>query len=48
MRGYRDLKLSGYEVFRFGAAELADHDRARTLVEDFFHDLYRSTGQTVT
>lgn len=30
MRGDRDLKLSGYEVFRFGAAEL--HLRVPVIV----------------
>jgi very-short-patch-repair endonuclease len=41
MRGDRDLKLSGYEVFRFGATELQDRERARTLLEQFFADLFR-------
>lgn len=41
MRGDRDLKLSGYEVFRFGATELQDRDRARTLLQQFFADLFR-------
>lgn len=44
VRGDRELKLSGYEVYRFGAAELADEERAGTLVEAFFRDLYRATG----
>lgn len=41
MRGDRDLKLSGYEVFRFGATELHDRERARTLLQQFFADLFR-------
>lgn len=41
MRGDRDLKLSGYEVFRFGATELLDRERARSLLEQFFADLFR-------
>jgi very-short-patch-repair endonuclease len=41
MRGDRDLKLSGYEVYRFGATELQDRDRARTLLQEFFADLFR-------
>jgi very-short-patch-repair endonuclease len=41
MRGDRDLKLSGYEVFRFGATELQDRDQARTLLQQFFADLFR-------
>lgn len=44
MRADRELKLSGYEVYRFGAAELADDERARAVVEAFFRDLYRTTG----
>lgn len=34
----RRLRLAGYEVFRFGGAELF-HDRSRRLVEDFFDKL---------
>jgi very-short-patch-repair endonuclease len=41
MRGDRDLKLNGYEVFRFGATELLDRERARTLLQQFFSDLFR-------
>ncbi len=41
MRGDRDLKLNGYEVFRFGATELLDRDRARAVLEPFFADLFR-------
>jgi hypothetical protein len=42
MRADRDLKLSGYEVFRFGAHELRDEEQARTTVRRFFHDLFRA------
>ena len=41
VRGDRDLKLSGYEVFRFGATELQDRDRGRALLQQFFADLFR-------
>lgn len=41
MRGDRDLKLSGYEVFRFGATELQDRERARGLLQQFFADLFQ-------
>jgi len=41
MRGDRDLKLSGYEVFRFGATELQNRDSARILLQQFFSDLFR-------
>ncbi|WP_431904681.1 hypothetical protein [Nonomuraea sp. bgisy101] len=36
----RDLKLSGYEVFRFGASELQDKQHAREMVQRFFRDLF--------
>ena len=41
MRGDRDLKLSGYEVFRFGAVELQDRERALSMLQQFFQDLFR-------
>lgn len=41
VRGDRDLKLSGYEVFRFGGTELHDRERARDLLQDFFADMFR-------
>ena len=41
MRGDRDLKLSGYEVFRFGATELQNRESARILLQQFFSDLFR-------
>ncbi|MET9069451.1 hypothetical protein [Streptosporangium sandarakinum] len=40
MKGDRDLKLSGYEVFRFGTDELDDPAQARPLLEQFFSDLF--------
>src|SRR5262249_20870943 len=46
MRGDRDLKLSGYEVFRFGATELLDRERARILLQQFFADLFRRFSVT--
>ncbi|MDG4834197.1 hypothetical protein O7627_33575 [Solwaraspora sp. WMMD1047] len=46
MRADRDLKLSGYEVFRFGAADLQDHPQTRTMVQRFFEDLFRAFGVT--
>jgi hypothetical protein len=45
-RADRDLKLSGYEVFRFGAIELTDPDSARSLLETFFADLFRRFSVT--
>jgi len=41
MSADRDLKLSGYEVFRFGAAELQDRQQTREMVQRFFEDLFR-------
>ncbi|MFI9561464.1 AbiJ-related protein [Nonomuraea endophytica] len=41
MKGDRDLKLSGYEVFRFGTDELDDPAQARPLLEQFFSDLFK-------
>jgi hypothetical protein len=46
VRGDRELKLAGYEVFRFGAAELQDREQARTLLRQFFADLFRRFGVT--
>lgn len=46
VRGDRDLKLAGYEVFRFGAVELRDRDAARALLRPFFADLFRRFGVT--
>jgi hypothetical protein len=41
----RDLRLAGYEVFRFGAAEL-DRHAGRTSLSDFFQTLFRRYGVT--
>jgi very-short-patch-repair endonuclease len=41
MRADRELKLSGYEVFRFGTAELEHEARARRVLEEFFVELFR-------
>ena len=35
----RDLRLKGYEVYRFGGAELTDTPAARQLLETFFNRL---------
>jgi very-short-patch-repair endonuclease len=35
----RDLRLKGYEVYRFGGAELPDTPAARQLLETFFNRL---------
>lgn len=43
MAADRDLRLSGYEVFRFGAAELLGPE-ARGVVKRFFDGLFRTHG----
>ena len=45
-RADRELKLSGYEVFRFGATELKDPAPARSLLQAFFADLFRRFSVT--
>jgi hypothetical protein len=45
-RADRELKLSGYEVFRFGATELKDPGPARILLQAFFADLFRRFSVT--
>lgn len=35
----RRLRLVGYEVFRFGGAELTDTAQGRAVLEDFFFRL---------
>jgi hypothetical protein len=42
----RELKLSGYEVFRFGATELKEPGSALTLLRAFFADLFRRFNVT--
>ncbi|ASU81100.1 DUF559 domain-containing protein [Actinopolyspora erythraea] len=40
MRADRELKLSGYEVFRFGTEELENKWEARDILTPFFTDLF--------
>jgi hypothetical protein len=35
----RELRLAGYEVYRFGGAEIAARSRAAGLLDDFFGKL---------
>jgi len=37
----RQLRLCGYEVYRFGGAEFPDKDKARTVVRGFFDLLFK-------
>ncbi|MFI6263475.1 DUF559 domain-containing protein [Micromonospora sp. NPDC051006] len=41
MRADRDLRLKGYEVYRFGGAELVDDDVAQHLLSAFFDRLHQ-------
>jgi len=44
MAGDRDLKLRGYEVYRFGHDELRDEASAHTLLGRFLPELFRRYG----
>ena len=44
MAADRDLRLAGYEVFRFGAAELDGGDAAVAVVKNFFEALFNRHG----
>ncbi|MFG1858522.1 hypothetical protein ACGFJT_42290 [Actinomadura geliboluensis] len=48
VRSDRTLKLAGYEVFRFGTAELEKTDTAEELLREFFAALYREFKVTPT
>lgn len=41
MRGDRELRLAGYEVYRFGAHELSTTDRCSVATVEFFDELFR-------
>ncbi|WP_316527559.1 hypothetical protein [Kitasatospora brasiliensis] len=44
MSSDRDLKLRGYDVFRFGSTELSNLNRAHPLLQRFFADLFDRCG----
>ena len=46
MAADRELRLSGYEVYRFGASELQDDKKAERIVKTFFDDLFRRHNVT--
>ncbi|MGK5553638.1 hypothetical protein ACSNOI_18660 [Actinomadura kijaniata] len=48
VRGDRNLKLAGYEGFRFGTVELEQADAAEELLREFFAALYREFKVTPT
>jgi len=43
----RDLRLAGYEVFRFGADELVDEAASPKVVKGFFDSLFKKYGITI-
>lgn len=46
MRADRDLKLAGYEVFRFGTHDLRSPHQAGETVRRFFADLFTAFDVT--
>jgi very-short-patch-repair endonuclease len=42
----RDLRLAGYEVYRFGGHEIADRDRASSMLDKFFDALLTDSVPT--
>ncbi|MGW8538693.1 AbiJ-related protein [Rhodococcus qingshengii] len=40
VRSDREMKLCGYEVFRFGASELQTEEQARPMLTDFFRTMF--------
>jgi hypothetical protein len=44
----RDLRLAGYEVFRFGGHEIADRGRAGIMLDQFFDALLAESPATAT
>lgn len=44
VRGDRDLRLAGYEVYRFSGYELHTSETAAALVDEFFSRLFRRHG----
>ena len=44
MAADRELRLAGYEVFRFGAAELGKSEQAAKTVGEFFESLFKRYG----
>jgi very-short-patch-repair endonuclease len=40
----RELKLSGYEVYRFGGYELMDEEAGEKIVKEFFEGLFKKHG----
>lgn len=37
----RRIRLQGYEIYRFGGAELQDKQRGKEIVIEFFNELFR-------
>ena len=47
MSADRELKLAGYEVFRFGGSELQNKADASLMLREFFVQLFRRYGVVV-
>ena len=46
VRGDRDLRLAGYEVYRFSGHELYTEERAAAVADEFFSRLFQRHGVT--
>jgi very-short-patch-repair endonuclease len=44
VRGDRDLRLAGYEVYRFSGHELHTDENAAVIADEFFAQLFRRHG----
>lgn len=44
VRADRDLKLNGYEVYRFGGHEFINEDIAQQMIKEFFEKLFSKHG----
>ena len=41
---HRDMTMAGYEVYRFGGSEFNNEDHGKTMVKQFFKDLFAKYG----
>lgn len=44
----REMTLAGYEVYRFGGKEFQDQEQAKTMIRQFFMDLFNKHGIDLT
>ncbi|MED1902532.1 hypothetical protein P4V05_20645 [Bacillus thuringiensis] len=40
----RELKLNGYEVYRFGGFEFTNREKSRQMIKEFFEGLFSKHG----